>query len=113
VALGVVCGKDKAVSVRADPVFADGCLHWMLSFMVNLYPGGHCGILAFAVSAEFFRRLPLPPLAVDGTRPVRATLAELDGRLCFVHDLWRREDAVALFELCTLRRRGRWTAAWT
>jgi hypothetical protein len=100
---GVVCGKGEAVSIRTDPVFADGCLHWMLPLMVNLYPEEHSGILAFAVSAESFRRLPRPLLAVDGTRPVRATLAELDGHLFFVHDLRRREDAVALFELWTLR----------
>ncbi|KAG2571519.1 hypothetical protein PVAP13_7KG128000 [Panicum virgatum] len=88
------------VSTQTDPVFADGHLHWFLCRRAS--DGNHGdpdGILAFVLSGEFFRRIPLPSFAMGGGKPkrpvVHATLAELDGRLCLVRDLFRfpRHDA--------------------
>ena len=89
------------VSTQTDPVFADGHLHWFLCRRAS--DGNHGdpdGILAFVLSSEFFRRIPLPPFALGGGKPnwpVHATLVELDSRLCLVRDLrFRRHDAPLL-----------------
>ncbi|RLM74463.1 hypothetical protein C2845_PM15G05290 [Panicum miliaceum] len=94
------------VSAETDPVFADGRLHWFLSKRAsNGTHGDPDGVLAFVLGGEFFRRIPLPTFAIGGSkpkRPVSATLAELDGRLCLVRYLrFRRHDA-PLFEVWML-----------
>jgi len=98
---GAAVIRGALVSTETDPVFADGRLHWLLSRRAsNGTHGDTDGILAFVLSSEFFRRIPLPPFAMGGgkpKRPVHATLVELDSRLCLVRDLrFRRHDAPLL-----------------
>jgi hypothetical protein len=107
------------MSTETDPVFADGRLHWFLSRRAsNGNHGDSDGILAFVLGGEFFRRIPLPSFAIGGSkpkRPVYATLAEVDGRLCLVRDLrFRRTTLLCLRSGCSTTScpgRGRWIAA--
>ncbi|KAK3145008.1 hypothetical protein QOZ80_4AG0321270 [Eleusine coracana subsp. coracana] len=110
-------GRDKAplvskgeiVSTKADPVFADGHLHWMLTAH-----GDHVGIISFTLGGESFRRLPLPPpFATDNSKPVLGTLGEPDGHLCVLRDLRRRREAVALFELWMLGDLFKPNSSWS
>ncbi|KAK3143037.1 hypothetical protein QOZ80_4BG0356990 [Eleusine coracana subsp. coracana] len=114
-----VIGEDVVVSANMDPVFADGHLHWTLSMRAaNGAHGKLHGILSFMLSTESFRRIPLPPSFTNrcdeptGTSlPEHATMAELDDRLCLMRDLRRRYEAVALFEVWTLRDHSK-TEPW-
>ncbi|KAL6634586.1 hypothetical protein ACP70R_027257 [Stipagrostis hirtigluma subsp. patula] len=105
--------EDALVSTTTDPVSANGRLHWMMlpaPMELGARGGGALAcVLAFVLSDESFRQIPLPPFAMESVAangqahpPEYATLAELDGRLCLLRDLRYRRDAVALFEVWRL-----------
>ena len=103
---------DDMIDPYAEPVFADGCLHWM--FRTEYLDKPH-GILSFSLADESFRRVAQPsfstvdlvPYDLNGApqrheyqlwralgvrsesgenvaSPAGKTLAELDGRLCMM-----------------------------
>ncbi|KAL6652947.1 hypothetical protein ACP70R_011872 [Stipagrostis hirtigluma subsp. patula] len=122
-----------------DTVFADGCIHW--GFKTNcMYVDQPHGVLSFSVADESFRRVPQPPFSTadlapydDGEPvehvqafrglgwrsgsgrqillPVGTTLAELDGRLCVMRDVRRRNDVDGQFEVWKLQdyETGTWS----
>ncbi|KAK3143036.1 hypothetical protein QOZ80_4BG0356970 [Eleusine coracana subsp. coracana] len=102
--------RGEIVSIKADPVFADGHLHWML-----MAHGDHVvGIISFTLGSESFRRLPVPPaFGTDNSKPGVGTLGELDGHLCFLRDLRCRREAVALFELWMLGDLFKPNSSWS
>jgi F-box interacting protein len=99
--MGPVILQGASVSPDKDPVFADGRLHWMPSKRaLNETYSDSDGILAFVLSGEFFRIIPMPAFTNGSKRPIRATLTELNSRLCLVRDL--RSQMVALFDVWML-----------
>ncbi|XP_051216692.1 uncharacterized protein [Lolium perenne] len=126
--------RDVVVPTGTDPVFADGCLHFMLSpkYWLRDEPQG---ILSFSLGGESFSRIPPPPFAAaDAVKyskdhlkpdpdaaedsqevkaPAGTTLAELDGSLCMVRD--RRTDAMDTLEVWKLHAgsTGSWSLDYT
>jgi F-box interacting protein len=123
------------VDKDVDPVFATGCLHWMFRTGGTRYDEPH-GILSFSLADEYFRRAPQPSFSTadlalldyESTDPRRSrvgftsscdtvimpagrALAELDGSLCIVRDVRRRNDVERLFEIWKLQdyEAGSWT----
>uniref|UniRef100_A0A0D9WF63 F-box domain-containing protein n=1 Tax=Leersia perrieri TaxID=77586 RepID=A0A0D9WF63_9ORYZ len=123
---------DECIIADADPVLANGRLHWTLSakFLTD-NPAPQAGILVFSIGDETFTTVPMPPFAsadlvqcgsvysepyMEHIRPSRSrngdyvytpagtVLAELDGCLCMVRDLRRRARAgeSCMFEIWKL-----------
>ncbi|CAM0877236.1 unnamed protein product [Alopecurus aequalis] len=124
------------VDKDVDPVFAGGCLHWMFKTNGTWYDEPH-GILSFSLADESFRRAPQPSFCtadlalldyksknprrsrvgftsgcLSVIMPAGRALAELDGSLCIVRDVRRRNDDVGrLFEIWRLQdyEAGSWS----
>ncbi|KAF8660674.1 hypothetical protein HU200_057500 [Digitaria exilis] len=124
--------RGESIDTNLEPVFADGCLHWI--FRTEYLDKPH-GILSFSLADESFRRVAHPSFstadllpfshnrdqqhvcqrwrAAGGVRsgsgetvtvPVGTTLAELDGRLCMMRDVRHRSDVGGLlFEIWKLQ----------
>lgn len=128
---------DDRIDRYLEPVFADGCLHWI--FRTEYLDKPH-GILSFSLADESFRRVAHPsfstvdllPFGLNGHAyqhlragcgvrsgsgeevavPVGTTLAELDGRLCMMRDVRHRSDVGGLlFEIWKLQdyEMGSWS----
>uniref|UniRef100_A0ACD5ZX81 Uncharacterized protein n=1 Tax=Avena sativa TaxID=4498 RepID=A0ACD5ZX81_AVESA len=123
------------VDKDVDPVFADGSLHWMFKTDGTRYDEPH-GILSFSLADESFRRAPQPffstadlaLLDYESADPQRSrvgftssgdsvimpagrALTELNGSLCIVRDVRRRNDVEGLFEIWKLQdyEAGSWS----
>ncbi|KAG2626060.1 hypothetical protein PVAP13_3KG286754 [Panicum virgatum] len=85
-----------AVFRKAPPVFADGCLHWLIEpeFFVKM---PRAAIISFSLTNETFSWVRSPSFAVSG-----AHLIELDGHLCMVRDLRKGLPAGSMLEIWKL-----------
>ena len=124
------------VDKDVDPVFADG---WMFKTNGTRYDEPH-GILSFSLADESFRQAPQPFFStvdlalldyksIDPRRsrvgftssgdsvimPAGRALSELNGSLCIVRDVRRRNDVERLFEIWKLQdyEAGSWSMDYT
>ncbi|XP_037439165.1 uncharacterized protein LOC119307177 [Triticum dicoccoides] len=75
---------------KLPPVFAKGCLHWLMR-PASFTTTPSVAVVSFSVTEETFTCLRSPPFSVPGAPPIRyglseEQLVEMDDQLCLVRD---------------------------
>uniref|UniRef100_A0A453JK65 F-box domain-containing protein n=1 Tax=Aegilops tauschii subsp. strangulata TaxID=200361 RepID=A0A453JK65_AEGTS len=75
---------------KLPPVFANGCLHWLMR-PASFTTTPSVAVVSFSVTEETFTCLRSPPFWVPGAPPIRyglskEQLVEMDDQLCLVRD---------------------------